>query len=302
MVFDGVDAVLRLGCFAGAVWLGAALTDMRPALRGFGAAILVNAILLLAQCAGSTIIEFRHHGPAGLFINPHSLGELAALTLVGYAAWAAASHGDRMRWALRAVPSLVCLGVTGSRTAILAAAAGIATSLERRLALLILALGATAAALISLLGWRIASMGHRVALWLDTFDGVRDRVITALAGHGLGSWYGLYPLFATRNDTLFWREAHAHNDLLELVFDVGLVGAGLAAGFVACALRAGARVPWVGPDRASRLCALGIFTAVLVEACFVFPFHMPATALLGGLAAGHLCRGRDGLRHRPARR
>lgn len=275
MLYDGVDALLRLACFAGAVWLGASLRSLLPALMSFAAAVLVNGVVMMAQLEGWTGIDARIHGPAGLFVNPHQLAELAALVVVGLAA---------RRWWVTAAACLTPIALTTSRAAAVALVAGVAVNLSRRLRLALLGGGGALLTIAIAAGFRIASIEHRFALWRDTVEGL------SLFGQGLGSWYGLYPLFALRTDTLIWREAHAHNDLLELAFDVGLVGALLAVGFVAVALR--------GRDLAAR----AVLVAFVVEGLFSFPLHMPCTALLAGLAAGRLCAADDGLRGGHARR
>ena len=72
---------------------------------------------------------------------------------------------------------------------------------------------------------------------------------------------------------------HAHNDYLELVYELGAVGAVLGALF--------AWELW-GPLNSARL----VLIVFAVEACFAFPSHLPATLAIAALVAGHAVRDR----------
>ena len=71
---------------------------------------------------------------------------------------------------------------------------------------------------------------------------------------------------------------HAHNDYLELVYDLGLIG----LAWLPCSLRP-VRTAQFGPVGPGR---------IAVEACFAFPSHLPATLAIAALAAGHAVRDR----------
>ena len=105
-------------------------------------------------------------------------------------------------------------------------------------------------------------------IWAAASDGI------GMFGSGVGS-YG----FISSQMLPDGHPMHAHNDYLELVYELGAIGALLGALFV-WELR--------GPLNSSRL----VLIAFAVEACFGFPTHLPVTVAVAALAAGYAVRGR----------
>jgi hypothetical protein len=279
---DGADALIMLAVVVALVWVGSSLDDLRMPLAGFAAAMAVNGALAVAQEFGFSGV-YQVWGPAGLFLNANALGEIAALAFVG----CAALGGNRIGpWSIAAAAALIPLILAGSRGAWLAALVGLAFVMLRGRVVAIAAAVVTVALFLAWMqfDWHWQHQAHRVSLWLDTLDGL------TFFGHGIGSWYGLYPLTATRTDSLLMREAHAHNDFLELWFDLGTPGIVMLCIFGCVALR--------GSDRAAR----AILAAFVMEALVAFPLHLPCTAVLAALAAGRLIRGGDRLCQRVADR
>jgi hypothetical protein len=92
-------------------------------------------------------------------------------------------------------------------------------------------------------------------------------------GHGIGSFYIDFPFF--QEGGFARRFDHAHNDLLELGYEFGV----LALLPVVLWLFA---VAHYSPISA----VLAVFA---VEGCFGFPLFLPVTGALGAISAGHLC-------------
>lgn len=112
----------------------------------------------------------------------------------------------------------------------------------------------------------------RLTMWTDVLPRL------TVMGHGLGSFYTLFPLYSTGMDTLAIRPEHLHNDWLEYIFETGFIGTAILSVFLY-------------HTRSIALCGL------FAMACFGFPLHMAATAVLGGLIAGHATRNRHSLRY-----
>jgi hypothetical protein len=100
-------------------------------------------------------------------------------------------------------------------------------------------------------------------------------------GHGLGALGSNFALFAHATDPMPVRNAFAHNDFLQIAYELGVPGLVLILAFVGLVLKAG------GPERY-------IFIAFIVEANLAFPSHLPTTgaiaATVAGVAAGRLPR------------
>lgn len=266
-IYDGLDALWKLFVLAGLFLIGTAQVSLRPVFVGLGIGMAVNAGIAIAQWYGWEGI-YTLGVPAGLYINKNSLAEAAALTLIGVI-------GYRLWWLVPAV--LPCIVLTGGR----AAMAGLAVAAmawlwpRSRLAVLTIA-GVGLAYCIGHLG--DFSVADRFDIWRDTMAG-----LTPL-GRGVGSFFTVYPENAFYKDLLNSRPAHAHNDFLEMAFDLGPAVI-LYVALLAVALAAPRPV-----ERA-------VLLAFTTEACFAFPLHLPVTAAVAALAAGHLCGAWAPVRH-----
>ena len=111
----------------------------------------------------------------------------------------------------------------------------------------------------------------RLDMWHDTLAGLTTW------GNGIGSFYSAFPKYATLTSDLY-QPAHAHNDLLELAFELGIIPAVVAALLVlALAWRANFKEQML-------LIALGIMSMV------GFPLHSPSTVFVFGIVAGCTAR------------
>lgn len=193
----------------------------------------------------------------GLFGNPNMMGEVAALVVVALA--------GQQSWIMAAavLPALI---LAQSRGAVLAALLLLVG--HRSIVVVILA---CAAALFLLPGHRdflsSNSLVERATIWSDTLSQI------AFFGHGIGGFA------ESLNSTLGNRLVeHAHNDFLEMAFELGVPGLVLGA-MILFMIMFGAR-----HNEFSVLMAFG------VEAMFGFPLHAPATAVIGAVVAGHAAR------------
>jgi hypothetical protein len=111
------------------------------------------------------------------------------------------------------------------------------------------------------------SVDDRLNIWTDTVMALN------FWGHGLGSLGSNFALFAHITDPLPVRNVYAHNEFLQIAYELGAPGVILALTFVALVLKGG------GPERY-------IFIAFLVEANLAFPSHLPSTGAVAALCAG----------------
>lgn len=144
-------------------------------------------------------------------------------------------------------------------------------------------------------GVRYTSVQHRRAIWLNTLAMARD---APLVGVGLGNHKVVYPKYAwsAAPDRIFGARSQldfAHNDYLQTLAELGLVGVGLLV-WLGVALWRTLRRLWLGepaPDRRALVLGAGLGIAgLLVDAAFSFPMQqalppLVLMAYLGVLAA-----------------
>ena len=200
-----------------------------------------------------------------------------------------ASLKDWKAWPLAMVAGLPLLTLPLPRGPLLAlACAGVFAACRRFWPLI----PGAAVLLVALFLWlsndpiRVAAMVDRAATWGATVAGM-----TAF-GNGLGSFQWRFP-----------QMEYAHNDPLQIAYELGIPGFFCAASVMLYCFKSGPLVP--------RL----ILIVFAVEGLFDFPLYQPAASFLAALAAGHLLRSRRpvrgaipdrewirGLRQAPSRR
>jgi putative inorganic carbon (HCO3(-)) transporter len=123
------------------------------------------------------------------------------------------------------------------------------------------------------------SEGGRAMVWRDTLEMVAAFPWT---GAGFGSFAAVYPLFRSQGVRLLYE--HAHNDLLQLAAEGGLVGVLLLALLLASLVpRLLASLRGSSPTRAGAAAGL---SALLLHALVDFNFHIPANAAVAAVLAG----------------
>lgn len=266
-VNGGLLWCLHLALLVGVFFIGAEQGSLKPVWIGAGLALIPSWLMSIAQIYGHGVIHLERFG--GLFINPNFMAEAAALVVVGLLV-------ERVYWLIPLVlPALV---MPMSRGALLAAVVASVAWSRSRVAYALLAVALIGGSLTLWSGYRVGGVEERLAIWTDTIQGMKP------FGHGAGSFYLTYPEYAKRTNTFVSRPDHAHNDWLEAIYDLGL------GSLVLVALAA---IVWAsGRAHRARFVAL----AFAVEAMFEFPLHMPVTAFIAALVAGHLCGAGPSLR------
>lgn len=265
-IWDGVFRFAFIGALGLAFCAGAGTQEtIRPLFVGAGIGIAVNSVLAIGQYFDAWMITPQATMPAGLFFNKNILGETAALVLVGLV-------GYRVWWLIIPVlPSVILTGARGSLFA-LAASGILLIWRDKRLGYVkyISVLAAVA------VGVHVMNTSdtfiQRLQIWHDTWDGL------TFWGRGIGSFWAAYPEHASRIDPLALRAETAHNDLLQMLFEVGVLPTLVFVTFVASAMR--------GPLRTEHY----VLTAFIVEGLVGFPLSMPATGCIAAISLGHICR------------
>lgn len=273
------DGLLRLWQFilAGAAFvIGTGLSEkqINRCLVAFALGMCINAVIAMGQFIGVGDFWFHATPIAGLQVNGNYLAEAALMA--GVAAFCL-----RKWWLLPLL--LIALFLPQSRGAVAALLMVSVVWLWPRVRWasvgLFTASAVVAVAYVLSLGVDHPSLADRTALFANAFAGI------TLFGHGIGSFWSTFPLYY---DALVATSPHvygfevtprtAHNDLLTVSFETGIIGLGLMIAFLVMMLRKRDDVCWY------------VVISFLALGAFNFPAYIPTTVFLAALCAGFLCR------------
>jgi O-antigen ligase len=125
---------------------------------------------------------------------------------------------------------------------------------------------------------RDPSLGGRTLMWSGTIGVIRDHLVV---GTGPGSWQWFFPKY--RHRTLQIHPEHAHNDILELASDYGLIGFGIVVWAFMAFFRHAAVIAYRNTSSEQRSFAVGsalAVTVMIVHSWFDFNMHMLANAIV----------------------
>lgn len=252
--YDGVNAAIHLVIITACVLFGACTSDPRPLYLGFA--------------AGVAFLGF----PLDLYYpDPNLLGETAVVALVALCT----QWPDKTRAFIAAI-LLAAMFYSKSRASFLGLACVViaASSLVSWRAAIVLSLSSISVVVATLAFGQWGSLTDRINIWHDTAAGV------TWLGHGLGSFRNSVGYYGGWLDVLSGiRPDHAHNDLLEIAFESGIVGASIAIAAFAILI---ART-WGERESYILIASLGCAMAT-------FQLHLPSTVFLAAFALGRLLR------------
>jgi O-antigen ligase len=101
-------------------------------------------------------------------------------------------------------------------------------------------------------------MGGRSLMWTGTTGIIRDHPVW---GTGLASWQWFFPKY--QDPQLHGHPDYAHNDILNLASDYGIVGLGLAAWVLAAFFRCAWRSAQSKPGSEQSAFAIGAMASVV---------------------------------------
>jgi hypothetical protein len=249
------------------------IEDMAKVFKACAIAMGINSLVCILQMPPVSLKLFtQNQPPGGLFFNNNFGAEAAALVLIGVI-------GYRLWWyMLPVLPGYLLQHSRGSMVALVVAGAGWVYSRNRFYGIVMF--GGLVAGLGVLLwsSWTDDSISQRIAIWLDTI-----RQLT-WAGHGIGSYYLEFPAHTGWVDSLFVIVEHAHDDFLEVAYELGVVG------FVLFAALLFGSILTPGVERY-------VVAGFMAEAFFEFPLYNPATAVLFVVCLGYAYHRQSSIRH-----
>jgi hypothetical protein len=125
---------------------------------------------------------------------------------------------------------------------------------------------------------RDPSFGGRSVMWKGSMDVIRDHPVV---GTGPGTWQWFFPKY--RGANLQIHPEHAHNDILQLASDYGVIGLGIVVWAFAMFYRHAAIIASRNTSSEQRSFAVGsalAVTAMIVHSWFDFNMHMLANAMV----------------------
>ena len=125
-----------------------------------------------------------------------------------------------------------------------------------------------------------AAGGGRLEVWQDTLTLIRH---APFLGTGFGAFTWAFPAASSPGVRLHY--THAHNDVLQLVAEGGLVAAGLLLLVLVPLARRAAVLVVEGRDPVATGAAFGL-GALALHALVDFNFHIPADAAIAAVSAG----------------
>jgi len=264
--YDGLLQAGKFGLLGLLFCIGAARRDLNAVWVAAALGAGVNSAIMIAQTLGWDGLP-QVTLPAGTFYNKNFAAEFCVIAAVGILGV------PRWRWlVLMAIPGVI-LGQ--SKTVFLALGCALILLIWQKNKVAAALSGAATAVLGTIFGGY--TFIQRTQMWEDTLAGM------TFWGRGIGSFWATYPEYAKQIDSLALRPTEAHNDLLQLLYELG-PGSLVLVALLAFALR--------GPLTREHY----VTVVFLVIGLAAFPLYMPATAMFAALAVGHLCRDRVELR------
>lgn len=276
---DGLNALWQLSLLAGCAWIGAILPTLSRVYLGVALGMGVTSGIIILEILGWDVLHQLTQLRPGLFFNPNIVTETAALSFI-------ACFASRQYWAsLLPLPALL---LTHSRGGMLALLVAMFVMVWKRTpwGAFILS-GAVFAGVVGVymtnrtvpeheefragIEFNSQSVRDRIGIWQDTIWGLTWR------GTGIGSFRSEYPKAPYKNEiAVKGRTDHAHNDFLEIGYELGAFGILCFIVLIVCGL-------YGGP-----ISALLVLVGFISEALVQFPMYMPVTGALAALCLGRL--------------
>lgn len=218
--------------------LGYYLKSLKQVFEGLALGITISSILVLFGIEG------------GLFINPNTLSEIAVIVLIGLCIY-------KLWWY---VPGLLPSVFNGSRAALLALGLTFSWYIWNKskiISILLVGIG------FVFFTYRIETIKDRLDIWQYALEN------TTWFGNGLS----VFNSDAYYN--LVSRPIFAHNDLLQILYELGVIGAILISCFFLSVLRI---------KRNERY----IVFAFVVVSMFAFPLYLPISSSITFLVCGYI--------------
>ena len=264
---------MQLLALASVFVCGYTLKDLRSVTIGLSLGLVISAFVAALQYLQVDIPILNFSKFSGLFINPNIYAEVSGLILILLIV-------NKLWWYIPlTAPGLL----VSSRAVVLALGISLAmfTWSKSKLLSVVIIISSWVIALklsditysgglVEGISVNASSLNIRIGMWSDMLANL------SLFGYGIGSFVYVFPEINKHLDTTVSIAEFAHNDLLQLIFELG-IGAIPLILIVAYLLR-------VSHEYRN---ALAYF---LIIGAFGFPLHMPVTGFIIALVAAQLVK------------
>jgi hypothetical protein len=271
----GMLELMQLLALASVFVWGSTLKDLKSVIVGLSIGLAFSSVLAIFQFFGFN--DFVYSGtprPSGLFFNSNIFAEISGMLLLLILI-------NKLWWCIPVtLPGLM----VSSRAVILGLGISLAVlywTKSKALSILTLIVSWLIAYLVtfpsiinispaSISSNSTVSVFQRLYVWQDMLTGF------TIFGNGIGSFVYKFPEYNKHIDSSVTLVEYAHNDLLQLIFELGIGAIPLLIIFVLLLM--------VKNDYKS------VFAFFIIIGIFGFPLHMPVTAFMLALVASQLAK------------
>jgi O-antigen ligase len=125
------------------------------------------------------------------------------------------------------------------------------------------------------------SSHERLSVWFASLTAFRDFPIF---GSGLGTFQHVFPAYKLDGIEMFYQ--HAHNDYIEMLLELGIIGALVGLFCLGAAGKTILNVRWRGREGYLKAAFVASFTSIAVFGLFDFNLHIPSNAILLSFISG----------------
>jgi O-antigen ligase len=122
---------------------------------------------------------------------------------------------------------------------------------------------------------------ERLLVWFASLTAFRDFFVF---GAGLGSFHHIFPIYKPNGIETFYQ--HAHNDYIEILLELGVVGALIGLYCLGSVAKSILRIRWRGREEYLKAAFVASFASIAVFSLFDFNLHIPSNAILFSFILG----------------
>ena len=269
----GLLELMQLLALASVFVWGLALKDLRNVTIGLSVGLAVSSVIAILQYFKAELLIINFTKFSGLFINSNIYAEVSGMIFILLII-------NKLWWYIPVtIPGLL----VSSRAVVLALGVSLAMFIWHKSKIASIGIVLASWFIALKLSFRDAlidlssassintqSINIRFNIWLDMLQGFN------LFGNGIGSFVYLFPYYNKHLDTTVSLAEYAHNDLMQLIFELG-IGALPLVMIVGLLLK-------INHEYRNAL----VFFIII--GFFGFPLHMPVTAFIVALVAAQLAK------------
>lgn len=255
----GLLELMQLLALASVFVWGLSLKDLKKVTIGLSLGLSVSSIIAVLQYFEIELFIYSTSKVSGLFINSNIYAEISGMLLILILIY-------KLWWF---VPITIPGLLVSSRAVMLGLIIVGLLKIYNKSKLAAFATAMILSVIASFFDFDMSSVYQRLDIWKDTLSGL------TLLGHGIGSFVYVFPEYNKHLDAMSLAE-YAHNDLLQLVFELG-IGSVFLIFIISYLLR-------VDNELKQAL------TFFIVIGIFGFPLHTPITAFMLAIVSSQLAK------------